>query len=103
MYLVCNGIRRDDNDNALDQELFGIVVHSSGASHRGIFIHHGNWCDRTTRITREVLRVLDSTSLGNYFPLGGAPAASSGPLSDLTQTSHEGAFRTVLQQLARST
>ena len=102
VYLVCNGIRRDDKDNALDQEPFGIAVHSSGASPSGIFIHHGDWHDRTTPITLEVVQVIDSTSLGNYFPLGGVPAGSSGPLSDLEETSHEGAFRTVLKQLARS-
>ena len=103
VYLVCNGIRRDEKDNALDQEPFGIVVHSSGASRSGTFIHHGAWDDRTIDITPEVTQVLESTSIGNYFPLGEAPSGSSGPLSDLSGTSHEGAFRTVLKQLTRTT
>jgi hypothetical protein len=38
MYLVCNGIRLDEKDNALDQEPFGVVVHSSGASPTGILV-----------------------------------------------------------------
>ena len=102
VYLVCNGMRLDKKDNALDQEPFGIVVHSSGASTSGIFIHHGDWRNRTTPITPGVRLVLDSTSLGNYFPLGEVPSGSSGPLSDLSETSHEGAFRTMLQILTSS-
>jgi hypothetical protein len=103
IYLVCNGIRHDVKDNALDQEPFGIVVHSSGASPSGIFIHHGDWRRRTTPITPAVSQVLDSTSLGNYFPLGETPSGSSGPLADLSDTSHEGAFKTMLQKLKLST
>jgi len=103
MYLVCNGIRLDEKDNALDQEPFGVVVHSSGASPTGIFIHHGDWRNRTIPITPEVKQVLESTSLGNYFPLREVPSGPSGPLSDLSKTSHEGAFRTTVQKLTRST
>ena len=54
LYLVCNGTRLDEKDNALDQEPFGVVVHSSGANPSGIFIHHGDWRNRTTPITPEV-------------------------------------------------
>ena len=103
VYLLCNGIRLDSKVNQLDQEPFGILVHSSGASHSGTFIHHGAWDGRTVDITPEVTQVLQSTSLGNYFPLGEVPSDSSGPLSDLSGTSHEGAFNSVVKALARST
>ena len=99
VYLVVNGIRHDQKDNALDQEPFGIVVNATGASAYGIFAHHGNWPNRTTPITPEVQKILESTSLGNYFPLDEVPQSSSGPLTDLKNTSHEGAFRTIVNKL----
>lgn len=98
-FLVFNNIRLDQKDNSLDQEPFGIVVNSSGASTYGIFIHHGDWHNRTTPITPEVLKILESTSLGNYFPLGEVLQSSSGPLTDLKNTSHEGAFNAMINKL----
>lgn len=97
--IVCNGVRFDQKAHALDQEPFGVVVHTSGASTGGVFIHHGDWAGRSLPVTSEVREVLESTSLGNYFPLGEVPSSSSGPLSDLSQTSHEGAFRAVINHL----
>ncbi len=102
VYLVCNGIRLDKKANALDQEPFGIVVRSTGPSTSGFFIHHGTWLHRTIDISPEVRQILDSTSVGNYFPLGEVPSAPSGPLSDLSETSHEGAFRETLRILMSS-
>ena len=102
--IVCNGIRLEPKDNALDQEPFGVVVYSSGASTGGVFIHHGGWKGRTTPITSEVSQILASSSLGNYFPLGEVPSAGPGPLSDLSQTSHKDAFNAMIGQLVpRST
>lgn len=103
IYLVCNGIRIDEKDSALDQEPFGIIVHSSGGSTFGIFIHHGDWNNRSVPITGEVRKILQSTSLSRRFPLGEIPSKSSGPLSDLKETSHEKAFRRVIQVLEHST
>ena len=97
--IVCNGIRLDAKANALDQEPFGVVVYSSGVSTGGVFIHHGSWDNRTVQITSEVTQTLESTGLGNYFPLGEVPSQSSGPLSDMSRTSHEGAFNAVISQL----
>lgn len=97
--IVCNGVRVDKAARALDQEPFGVAVYSSGASTAGVFVHHGSWKGRTVRITPEVQGILNSTVLANYFPLGGAPSKSSGPLSDLSGTPHEGAFRAALQGL----
>ena len=51
VFLVFNNMRFDQKDNSLDQQPFGIVVNSSGASTYGIFIDHGNWQNRTTPIT----------------------------------------------------
>ena len=92
-YLVCNGVRLDGRANALDQEPFALAVRPTGASTAVMFCHHGDWVNRTIKITPETRDVLESTSLGNYFPLGEVPAASSGPLSVLAGTSYEGAFK----------
>jgi len=92
-YLVCNGVRLDERANALDQEPFALAVRPAGTSTSVMFCHHGDWTNRTTAITAQVRDVLESTSLSNYFPLGEVPATSSGPLSALRGTSHEGAFR----------
>ncbi len=99
VFLVFNNIRLDHKDNALDQEPFGIVVNALGASTYGIFIHHGDWLNRTTPITPEVQKILESTSLGNYFPLYEVPQSSSGSLTDLKNTSHEWAFKKMINKL----
>jgi hypothetical protein len=102
--IVCNGVRLDAKANALDQEPFGVAVYSSGASTGGIFAHHGSWRGRSIPITPQIQQLLDSTRLADYYPLGGVPSKSSGPLSDLSHTGHEGAFRTVLGRiLSKST
>lgn len=102
IYIICNGVRIDNKDNALDQEPFGIVVHSSGSASWGLFLHHGNWKNRTIKITSEITQILESTSLDKYFPLGEVPVSSSGPLNDLKNTSHAGAFRTVIKNIISS-
>jgi len=76
-----------------------IIVNSAGASTYGIFVHHGDWPNRTIPITPDVQKILESTSLGNYFPLDEVPQSSSGPLTDLKNTSHEGAFKKTINEL----
>ena len=43
-----NAYRVDTKAHALDQEPFVVVVHASGTSTAGHFIHHGDWEGRTT-------------------------------------------------------
>ncbi len=97
--LVVNCIRPDWNDNAIDQNPFGIIVYTSGASTQGVYIQHGNWHERSIPLTAELKRIITSTSLGDYYPLKNEPHNSSGPLSDLSRTSHEGAFNTIINYL----
>ena len=97
--LLCNGIRVDRKSSALDQEPFGVVVYTSGASSAGVFIHHGSWKDRSIPLTPNVRAALESTSLVSFYPLAGAPSKSSGPLSDLSRTPHEGALKAMMVNL----
>jgi hypothetical protein len=99
VFIVCNGIRLDSGPQELDQEPMGIAVHSSGASDTVLFLHHGAWAGRTVPITPEVRIVLASTSMGNFFPLGEVPSPSGGRLAELARTSHEGAFRSLVEHL----
>jgi hypothetical protein len=100
VFLVFNNIRFDQKDNSLDQQPFGIVVNSSGASTYGIFIDHGNWQNRSIPITPEVISILESTSLGNYFPFREEVSQnSSGSLTDLKNTSHGSAFKEMISEL----
>ena len=103
VYLVCNGIRPCTKHNALDQEPFGIVVHSTGSSERGIFVHHGNSKKRTVDLPVAVKNIFESTSFDKYYPLAEIPKSSSGILDELKNTSHEGAFRKVISTITRST
>lgn len=96
IHIVCNGLRPDPKVNEIDQEPFGIVVYSSGASTSGMFIHHGDWEERSIEITPELRHILESTSLQEYFPLGEVTSGSSGPLSDLSRTSHARAFKAIV-------
>ena len=103
VYLVFNGVRLDEKDNALDQEPFGIAVNSSGADTSGVFIHHGDWEGRTVQLSTADSDLLQSTALGEYFPLGDIPQGSNGSLSDLAKTSHEGAFNRMMAHFLGST
>jgi len=98
-FLVCNGVRFDEKASALDQEPFGVAVYSSGSSPNGYFIHHGEWTGRSVNITSEVGDILTSTGLVKYFPLADIPSQTSGPLSELRETSHEAAFKIMLSEI----
>ncbi len=97
--LVVNCIRLDLNDNAIDQNPFGIILYTSGASTQGVYIQHGNWHERSIVLTPELKRIITSTSMGDYYPLNNEPPNSSVPLFELGPTAHEGAFNTVLNYL----
>ncbi len=99
IFLICNGVRHDIKDNALDDQTFGVIIKSTGCSTSGYIIQHGNWIERTKNITPEILSVLNSTTLKDYFPLIDTPINNFGPLSDLNKTSHKGAFETFVNKL----
>ncbi len=73
IFLICNGVRHDIKTKALDDQPFGIIIKSTGCSTSGYIIQHVNWIDRTKNITQEILNVLNSTTLKDYFPLSETP------------------------------
>ena len=95
-FLMCNGVRIDSNSSAIDDQPFGIVITSTGASTEGIIIHHGDWLNRTKELTQELKTVLNSTSLADYYPVINPPLENSGHLSELDKTSHLGAFKAIV-------
>jgi hypothetical protein len=102
VYLVVNAVRLDAGDYALDQQPFGVAVNSSGTDTSGVFIQHGDWPGRTVPLSTTHGNLLASTSLGYYFPFGDDPPSSSGPLTELAKTSHEGAFHRMMQHFVES-
>jgi hypothetical protein len=97
---VCNALRVDHKDLAIDQEPFGIALASTGAVESGVFLHHGNWSGRTTPVPQEALDAFIASGLGNCCP-GTRLPSSTGPFSDLLGTSHESAFYKILEELKR--
>jgi hypothetical protein len=98
---VCNALRVDHKDLAIDQEPFGIALLSTGAVESGLFLHHGNWHGRTTAVPPQFWDDVAASGLGNCCP-GTQLPSSTGPFSDLAGTSHEQAFYNLFDELKRS-
>ena len=101
-YLVYNALRVDIKDSAIDQEPFSIIVHSSGPSPSGMFIHHGNWEGRTYNPPKVFWDQVRESGVGNYFfshpPLG----ITSGTHDQLPE-GHREAFEQSINRIRTST
>ena len=82
-YLMFNARRVDTNAAAIDQEPFGVVVHSTGPASSGMFLHHGSWAGRTTKPPLVFWDRVEESGVGNYFLSNPPEGLLSGPLSDL--------------------
>jgi hypothetical protein len=100
--LIYNCIRLDEKDSALDQQPFGFVICCTENSHRGYCVQHGNWNLRSEKLSTEMQPYLGSTLLFDHFPISGMPKNSSGALSELQETPHELAFKTIIELIPRS-
>jgi len=90
--VALNNNRVDRRAWAIDQDLWAVVVHSSGASTGAIRIGHGEWEGRSTPIPQGFFEAVQRSGIGQYFPLETYPNSTSGPLKDLYGTSHQAAF-----------
>ena len=66
-YLVTSTLRVDTKDQAIDQEPFGLIVHSTGASPMGMFLHHGDWEGRTEYPPQRFRDEVSESGIGDYF------------------------------------
>jgi hypothetical protein len=95
-YLITNALRVDFKDRALDQEPFGLIVHSSGADSSGVFLHHGAWSGRTVYPPASFWLEVSSSGVGDYFLAAPPSGQREGTLEELP-SSHRAAFATIIK------
>ena len=96
--LVCNAARLDFPARAVDQEPFGVVVHGSGVSPTGIFLHHGSWPGRTTFPPAAFWEHVEASGVGNYLFSHPPFGVTGGPI-DTLPSGHRQAFDAVVFRL----
>lgn len=82
-YLVFNALRVEPRSREIDQEPFAIIVHSTGPAVSGMFLHHGNWPDRTRRPPAAFWAHVDESGVGDYFLTYPPSALTTGTLDEL--------------------
>lgn len=93
-WLVFNALRVDSRDQAIDQEPFAIIVHSTGAASSGMFLHHGDWPGRTESPPSGFWDRVQESGIGNYFYSNPPSGLTSGDLYQLPP-GHREAFEKV--------
>ena len=99
-YLVYDNLRVDVNDDAIDHDPFGIVVYSTGASPRGMLLHHGDWDGRTEQPPDSFWDYVRDSGIGDYFYTNPPSGQSTGTLENLPN-GHRGAFEAVVERIRR--
>ena len=99
-YLVTNAIRPDFQARALDQEPFGLIVHSTVADSYGVFVHHGTWEGRTDYPPASFWDTVTSTGIGDYYLAVPPSGSTQGQMEDLPK-GHRGAFDAVVEIIRR--
>jgi len=99
---MANIHRVDSGDQAIDQEPFGIVFHANTPAPSGVLLHHGRWEGRTTQPPEEFWRTLQSSGIGNCYPLRELPGRKAGPITDLNVPSQHEAFAALVSRLKES-
>lgn len=101
-YLVCNALRADARARAIDHEPFAVIVHSTGASTSAMFIHHGDWLQRTQPAPPGFWERVAESGVGNYF-LANPPGGSTGGALDQLPVEHRAAWDSAISHLRAST
>jgi hypothetical protein len=65
VYLMLNTFRVDGEE--IDQQPFGVIVSSSGASSSGVWVNHGRWEDRTVDLPEDFLDIVGKSTIGSYY------------------------------------
>jgi len=97
-YLAFSANRVDLKARALDIELFGVILHSTGAGPSGVFIHHGTWNDRTQYPPDAFWTGVLQSGVAQYVLASPPASRSAGPLTDLPR-GHAGSFEAIVQQI----
>jgi hypothetical protein len=99
---VVNLNRVDPPASAIDQQPYIAVFDHSASAASGGFLHHGTWPGRTDLPGQYFFDAIAASGITAYVPMGQMPAAPSGLLSDLSQSSQGAAFNAALMGLQNS-
>ncbi len=97
-YLAFSANRVDRKARAIDIEPFGVIVHSTGPSPSGLFIHHGTWEGRTEYPPSAFWEEVSISSVGQYFPTNSPDNLREGTLAQLPK-GHRGAFEALVREI----
>ena len=97
-YLAYSANRFDLKDRAIDIELFGLIVGSTGADAFGVFIHHGSWEGRTVRPPTEFWEEVRRSGFGDRYLVSPPNGLYEGSVDELPQ-GHRGGFDTLIHEI----
>ncbi len=98
VYLAFSANRIDFKDRAIDIEPFGLIVHSSGPSSSGVFLHDGDWPGRTEAAPPHFWDLVGESGIGNYFHSHPPDGLRDGTIDQLP-TGHRGAFESLIREI----
>jgi hypothetical protein len=99
-YLAYSANRVDCRARAIDIEPFGLIVHSTGVGSIGVFLHHGQWVERSAPLPPGFWDEVARSGVGEYFQTRPPEGRSQGTLEELPR-GHSGAFAAVVRELRR--
>ena len=97
-YLAFSANRVDYKDQQIDIEPFGLIVHASGPSSSGVFLHHGDWEGRSESPPLEFWDVVAQSGIGDYFHSNPPQGVREGTLEELPK-GHRGAFDALIREI----
>ncbi len=98
VYLMLNPLRIDGEE--VDQQPFGVIVSSTGASSSGVWADHGPWSGRTVPLPADFWDVVNASSIGSYYCARPPDGVREGTLDQLSG-GHRGAFEWITNLLRR--
>lgn len=90
-YMTFTLQRVDIKDRAVDQDVFGLIVHSTGVASVGMYVYHGDWPGRTIYPPTEFWAKIDESGIGDYY-LTYPPAGIARGTLDQLPGDHRDAF-----------
>jgi hypothetical protein len=100
VYLAYCANRVDFKDRSIDIEPFGLIVHSSGPSSSGVFLHHGHWPGRTGAAPPRFWDAVSESGIGEYFHSYPPDGRRDGTIDQLP-IGHRGAFESVIREIRK--
>jgi len=74
------------DETEVDEHPYGVLLLSGSTAISGSFLDHGDWSNRTTRITAEHAQKIKSSGIGDYFVDNPKSEISSGSFDELPES-----------------